>query len=78
MGIPILAHNSTSIPHTLDGSGVLFNEKRFEEIAEMIDLLMENQAFRAAIVKQQRQRLEYFKKPRLEGLLKSFIEEVIR
>lgn len=78
LGIPILAYNSTSIPHTLDGSGVLFNEKRYEEIAEMMDMLMENQEFRTAIVAKQRRRLEHFKKPRLEGLLKGFIEGVLR
>jgi glycosyltransferase involved in cell wall biosynthesis len=76
--IPVLAHNTTSIPHTLDGAGVIFNEKRYDEIAEMMDLLMEDQAFKTAIVEQQRKRLEFFKKPRLEGLLRSYIDEVMR
>ncbi len=77
LGIPVLAYNSTSIPHTLNGVGVMVNEKRYDEIAEMMDLLMENQELRTAIVEKQRQRLEFFKKPRLESLLKSFIEDVM-
>ena len=77
LGIPVLAYNSTSIPHTLDGVGVMVNEKRYDEIAEMMDLLMEDQKLRTTIVEQQRQRLEFFKKPRLESLLKSFIENVM-
>lgn len=77
LGIPALAYNSTSVPYTLDGAGVLINEKRYDEIAEMMDLLIEDQDFRRAIVEGQRQRLTFFQKPRLEGLLKSYIEQVV-
>lgn len=78
LGIPILAHNTTSIPHTLDGTGVIFNEKRYNEIAEMMDILIEDQQFRTIIIERQRKRLEFFKKPRLEKLLQSYIDEVMQ
>jgi len=74
--IPILAYNSTSIPYTLDGAGVLINKKCYEEIAEMMDLLMENQTLRSRILETQRKRLPFFQKPRLEGILKSYIDRV--
>jgi glycosyltransferase involved in cell wall biosynthesis len=77
VNIPILAYNATSIPYTLDGAGVLINQKRYEEIAEMMDLLMENQPLRAQILAAQRKRLEFFQKPRLEKLLKTYIERVV-
>ena len=77
VGVPILAYNSTSIPHTLGEAGVLINEKCYAEVAEMMDILMENQTLRAKIIDTQRQRLEFFQKPRLERLLKSYIEQVI-
>lgn len=73
--IPVLAYNATSIPYTLDGAGVLINAKRYDEIAEMMDLLMENQPFRAKILETQRKRLEFFQKPRLEQLLKSYLDQ---
>ena len=75
--IPILAYNAASIPYTLDGAGVLINEKRYEEIAEMLDLLLTDQTFRAQILAAQRQRLEFFQKPRLEKLLQAYLEQVV-
>lgn len=75
-GIPILAYNATSIPYTLDSAGVLVNEKRYDEIAEMMDLLIENQPFREKILRSQQQRLAYFARPRLEQVLKTYIEQV--
>jgi glycosyltransferase involved in cell wall biosynthesis len=75
--IPILAYNATSIPYTLDGAGVLINKKNYEEIAEIMDLLMEDQTLRSRILENQRKRLPFFQKPRLEGILKSYIEQII-
>jgi glycosyltransferase involved in cell wall biosynthesis len=77
VNIPILAYNATSIPYTLDGAGVLINQKRYDEIAEMMALLTENQTFREKVLAGQRKRLEYFQKPRLEKLLKIYLDQVI-
>ncbi len=78
IGIPVLAYNATSIPYTLDDAGVLINEKRYAEIAEMMDLLIENQPFREKILHSQQQRLAYFARPRLEQVLKTYIEEICK
>ncbi|MBD3309181.1 glycosyltransferase [candidate division KSB3 bacterium] len=75
--IPILAYNAASIPYTLDGAGVLINHKRYEEIAEMMDLLIEDQTVRAQILRAQQRRLEYFQKPKLERILQTSIDHVI-
>ena len=75
--VPILAYNSTSLPYTLGESGVLINEKHYEEIAEMIDLIMEDQTFRTGILNAQRQRLAFFRRSRLEQILKSYVEQII-
>ncbi len=76
--IPILAYHSSSIPYTLDDSGVLFHEKRYDELVEMLDLLLEDQNLRKRIIQAQQQRLEFFQKPRLEQVLKTYIEQVTR
>ncbi|GAK52120.1 glycosyltransferase [Candidatus Moduliflexus flocculans] len=75
-GVPVLAYNSTSIPYTLGESGVLINDKRYDEIAEMIDLLVTNQTLREAVIAAQRKRLDYFDRARLEQTLKSYIAEL--
>ena len=41
-GIPIIAYNSTAIPYTLEKSGILINKKDYPEIAELINLLVED------------------------------------
>ena len=75
-GVPILAYNSTSIPYTLGESGVLINEKRYDEIAEMIDLLVTDQTLRKAVIEAQRRRLAFFSRARLEQVLKKYIDEL--
>ncbi len=74
-GVPVLAYNSTSIPYTLGESGVLIHEKRYDEIAEMIDLLVTDHALRIQVIEAQRKRIGYFDRSRLEQLLQSYIEQ---
>ncbi|MCD4674943.1 MAG: glycosyltransferase family 4 protein [Desulfobacula sp.] len=74
--IPILAYNSTAIPYTLDGSGVLFNEKRYEEVAEMCNLLISDKSVRGRIINNQNKRLVMFEKPVIEITLIEYIEQV--
>lgn len=76
--IPIIAYHAASIPYTLGNSGVLVHSKKYEEIAEMIHVLIENQDFRKKIIEAQLQRLEFFQKPRLEQILKTYVEQVIK
>ncbi|PID56023.1 glycosyltransferase [candidate division KSB3 bacterium] len=74
--LPILACHSTSIPYTLGESGVLIHEKCYEKIAEMIDLMIENQAFRQGILKAQRRRFSYFKRDHVEQILKRVLAQL--
>ncbi|HYN44613.1 MAG TPA: glycosyltransferase family 4 protein [Candidatus Limnocylindrales bacterium] len=75
-GIPIIAFDSTAIPYTLNGCGVLFKEKRYEEIAELVNFIIENKEFKHRIIEKQRIRLKQFDKPILVELLKGYIEKV--
>ncbi len=75
-GVPILAYNSTSIPYTLSQSGVLVNDKRYDEIAEMIDLMIENQTLRQSIIETQRRRLSFFERANVEQILKSSLTQL--
>jgi len=56
--VPILAYGAAAIPETLDGSGILVKEKNFEEIAEIIHIITENQNLREKIVQRQNDRLQ--------------------
>ena len=74
---PILAYNCTAIPDTLGDSGILINKIKSQEIAEMIDLIVSDEAFRNKIIQKQRERLKYFERPNLEHLLRKYIQQVI-
>lgn len=49
-GVPVIAFNSSNIKSTLNGGGILFEEKRYEYIAATISLIRTNRAFRRAIL----------------------------
>lgn len=77
--VPILAYNSTAIPDTLGGSGVLLPEKDPALAAACIDRVLRDDAARAHLIKGQRRRLEDFSyetvSARLKGILKSIVGE---
>lgn len=74
--LPILAYNSTAIPYTLDESGVLFNQKRYEEVAEMCHMLISNRAVRGQIIDTQTKHLKTFEKTVIEKKLMEYIKQV--
>ncbi|MBN1354937.1 glycosyltransferase [bacterium] len=67
--LPVLAYNATAVPHTLGGSGVLFDDKsRIPALSEMIGLITRPGPFRDAVVQGQRKRLESFSPSTVGGL----------
>ena len=58
--VPILAFESTAVPGTLGGSGVLLHRKDPPLVAEVAHEVITNQPLRDSIVAQQRQRLADF------------------
>ena len=75
--LPILAYNSTAVPFTLGKSGILINSKKYEEIAEMINLLIEDSKMRTRIIKGEEKRLRDFDGDVIKIKLKQIIEKVI-
>lgn len=75
-GIPIVAYNSSAVPYTLNGSGVLVNEKRYEELAELIYILIKDEKIRNRIIQKQKLQLGEFDKSKIEVMLKNYIEQV--
>jgi len=71
--VPVLAYNCTAVPYTLGNAGVLINEKRCDEIAEMIQLVVEDETFRQGILEGQTARLEYFQKERIIATLFDYL-----
>lgn len=67
-GVPVMAYAAAAVPETMDGAGVLFREKRFDQVAEMIDRLARDTALRAAIAAAQHARVQRYLDQDFAGL----------
>lgn len=74
--IPIIAYAKAAIPETLGDAGILVKRKKYDEIAEMAHLLVEDHALRERVVERQRERLEYFSTQLVEEKLRKYIGEI--
>lgn len=72
--LPVIAFDSTAIPYTLGGAGVLIREKRVEYMSELVEILAHNREFRDRIIQGQRLRLADFKERPWEAFLLRHLE----
>jgi len=55
--LPILAYDSTAVPDTLDGAGILIRDKRAERVAELLDIVVRSGNLKEDLIRGQRARL---------------------
>jgi glycosyltransferase involved in cell wall biosynthesis len=76
-GLPVLAYLTGGIPETLGGAGIGIKEKNWEEIAELLALVVSDQNLRDKIVAGQKERLKGLSleanSARLQALLEPFL-----
>jgi len=75
--VPVLAYAAGAVPETLAGSGVLFREKRFDVVAEMMGRLTGEPAFRDAVLRGQRERLARFEATDVAAALRRRLEPLL-
>lgn len=76
LGLPVLAYDGGAVAGTLGGSGVLFHEKHFEALAELVDLLVCDRTLRERIVVSQRCRVQAFLEPQVLSEWGRFLDQV--
>ena len=67
--LPVIAYDSTAVPYTLGGAGVLVRNKRVDYLGELVSLVAHNKKLKENIIEGQRRRLEEFKKEEREKFL---------
>jgi len=72
--LPVIAYRSTGVPDALGGAGVLVGAKRYDLIAELMDLLVQDQALRRRVIEGQRRRLERLATERVARKLRNLVE----
>ena len=75
-GIPILANAAAAVPYTLGSAGVQFRTLKYDALAELIGLLMENQTVRERVIAHQKERLNEFAPPHVEEQLRAVLHVV--
>jgi len=55
--LPVIAYDSTAVPDTLNGAGILIRDKRAEKVAELLDIVVRSESLREKIIRGQRERL---------------------
>ena len=75
--LPVLAYAAAAVPETLNGAGVLFAEKKYEYIAEMMGVLTFDTDVRKAVLHKQRERLQQYRNRNLENELRELLTPLL-
>ena len=75
--LPVLAYASSAVPETLGKGGVLFFEKNYPLIAEMLDKLVQDGGFRSKIIKAQDERMADFEREKVGKQFREWIGGLI-
>jgi glycosyltransferase involved in cell wall biosynthesis len=76
LGLPVLAYAATAVPSTMGGAGVLFHEKDYESLAEIVDILVQNQGLRQRIIAGQNERVKAFLEPNVRRIWAGYLEKL--
>lgn len=75
--IPVMAYAAAAVPETLDGAGILFQEKRWDYTAEMMGKILNDKKFCAGIISKQRERLRRYENRNLADDLKRLLAPLL-
>lgn len=76
-GIPVIAYATTGIPYTLEDTGILLHKKNYIEIAELIDIIVNNKLLLERLVIKQEQRCKQFNRDSIRPKFKELIKNII-
>jgi len=74
--VPIIANNSSAIPHTLSGAGILIGNERYEEVGELIDMILTDEKIKQQIIEKQSKRLAQIYSKTNETMVEEIIQLV--
>ena len=75
--IPVLAYATAAVPETMNGAGVTFQQKYFDEIAEMMGAITHDKTLRKSIIKKQNQRIQQYQSRDIGKELKTLLASLL-
>jgi glycosyltransferase involved in cell wall biosynthesis len=77
MQVPVLAFAATAVPATMDGAGVLFEEKDPMHVAALMDAIVSNVELQDAIVDGQMAAADRLRSKDFAGTLRGFVSQIL-
>ena len=77
MEVPVIAYAATAVPATMDGAGVLYDDKDPLYVAALIDAVVSNCPVQEAIVAGQLEAVRRLRSKDFAGTLLGFVEEIL-
>ena len=74
--IPVLAYAATAVPATMDGAGVLFDDKEPLHVASLMDAMVSNVNLQDAIVREQTAAVRRLQAKDFDGTLLELVERI--
>ena len=75
--IPVLAYAATAVPDTMDGAGVLYDDKDPAAVAALMDAIVSNHELQDAIVREQLAAVSRLQGADFAGTLLGFVEDIL-
>lgn len=75
-GVPIIAYESSAVAETLGDSGITVDEKDYVSLAELVNIVVDDQSVRRKIINAQKERLMSFDKKIVSKKLLDIIADV--
>jgi glycosyltransferase involved in cell wall biosynthesis len=74
--LPVIAYDSTAVPDTLGGAGILIRDKRPDRVAELLELVVRDRNLREKIISGQKERLTSLQSEGREPFLLQMIDRL--
>ena len=75
--VPVLAYAATAVPATMDGAGVLFEDKNPTGVAALMDAILSNTALQERIVEGQLTAVDRLQAKDFPGTLLGFVDRIL-
>jgi L-malate glycosyltransferase len=75
--VPVLAYAATAVPSTMDGAGVLYEQKDPLHVASLMDAIVSDTPLQDAIVEAQHEAVERLQAKDFDGTLLQFVERIL-
>jgi glycosyltransferase involved in cell wall biosynthesis len=75
--VPVLAYAATAVPDTMDGAGVLYDDKEPRHVAALMDAILSNCELQEAIVKEEREAVRRLQSEDFSGTLLDLVDEIL-